>query len=78
MAGLNLGVGGYGSGSASYTPAAVPIAANQATGTTINQQAFGIGTSQTSVGPRTAGFGTVGLGVAGAIVLAWLWWTLPR
>ena len=71
MAGLSLGVGGYGS-------ASLPTAANMPTGTTINQQAFGIGTSQTGAGPRTAGFGTVGLGIAGALVLTWLWWTLPR
>jgi hypothetical protein len=77
MPGLALGVGGYGS-AAGYTPAASPVAANQPDGTTINQKAFGIGTSQTSEGPATAGFGTVGLGLAGAAVLAWLWWTLPR
>lgn len=75
MAGLSLGVGGFGSG---YATAASPVAANSPTGATINQQAFGIGTSQTSSGPKTAGFGTVGLGLAGAIVLTWLWWTLPR
>ncbi|MFZ0665045.1 MAG: hypothetical protein WAM97_04770 [Acidimicrobiales bacterium] len=77
MAGLSLGVGGYGS-AAGYTPAASPVASNQPEGATINQQAFGIGTSQTSSGPSTAGFGTVGLGLAGALVLTWLWWTLPR
>jgi hypothetical protein len=71
MAGLLLGVGGYGA-------AAVPTAANQPTGQTINQAGFGIGTSQTASGPATAGFGTVGLGVAGALVLTWLWYTLPR
>jgi hypothetical protein len=73
MSGLSLGVGGYGNVGSIGTP----TAANMPTGTTINQQAFGIGTSQTS-GPRTAGLGTVGLGVAAALVLTWLWWTLPR
>jgi hypothetical protein len=73
VAGLSLGVGGYGSAAA-----ALPTAANQPEGTSINQAAFGIGSSQTASGPATAGFGTVGLGVAGALVLAWLWWTLPR
>jgi hypothetical protein len=73
--GLSLGVGGYGVG---YASAATPVAANQPDGTTINQKAFGIGTSQTAAGPKTAGFGTVGLGLAGAAVLVWLWWTLPR
>ena len=73
MAGLNLNVGGYG-----YAGAAVPTASNLPEGQTINQAAFGIGTSQTAEGPRTAGFGTVGLGLAGAALLAWLWYTLPR
>jgi hypothetical protein len=76
VAGMSLGVGGY--GGAGYVPAASPVAANQPTGTTINQQAFGIGTSQTGAGPATAGFGCVSLGLAGAAVLTWLWWTLPR
>lgn len=76
MPGLSLGVGGYGS---AMTAASVPSAANQPTGTTINQAAFGIGTSQTdNAGPRTAGYGTVGLGLGCAVVLTWIWWTLPR
>jgi hypothetical protein len=75
MAGLSLNVGGYGSG---YAAAAVPTASNLPTGQTINQAAFGIGTSQSAAGPRTAGWGTVGLGIAGAALLTWLWYTLPR
>jgi hypothetical protein len=78
MAGLTLGVGGYGASASGYIPAATPTAANMPTGTTINQAAFGIGTSQTGTGPKTAGFGTVGLGLAGSAVLVWLWHTLPR
>lgn len=76
MPGLNLNVGGYGAGG--YAPAAVPTASNLPTGQTVNQAAFGIGTSQTAEGPALAGFGTVGLGVAGAALLAYLWYTLPR
>ena len=76
MSGLGLNVGGY--GSAGYVPAASPVAANQPSGATINQQAFGIGTSQTSSGPALAGFGTIGIGVAAAATLWWLWTTLPR
>jgi hypothetical protein len=73
MAGLSLGVGGYGSAGASLPTAANPPSS------TISQAAFGIGTSQTgNSGPRTAGYGTVSLGVLGAIVLTWLWYTLPR
>ena len=73
MAGLALNVGGFGSAGAQ-----IPTAANVPS-STIQQAAFGIGTSQTDdSGPRTAGFGTVGLGIAGAVVLTWLWYTLPR
>ena len=75
MPGLNLNVGGFGYGSA----AALPTASNLPEGQTVNQAAFGIGTSQTDGGgARTAGFGTVGLGIAGAVLIAWLWYTLPR
>lgn len=76
MAGLSLGA--YGRAGGSYAAAAVPTAANQATGTTINQAAFGIGTSQTGAGPRLAGYGCLGSGIIAAGLLAWLWWTLPR
>lgn len=75
MSGMALGVGGFGSG---YASASSPVAANMPTGTTINQQAFGIGNSQTGPGSATAGFGTVWLGIAGAALLTWLWYTLPR
>jgi hypothetical protein len=74
MSGLGLNVGGYGSAGAN-----IPVAANMPTGTTINQQAFGIGTSQTAgQGPATAGFGTVWGAVGAAVVLVYLWQTLPR
>jgi hypothetical protein len=73
MAGLSLGMGG---------PAAwaVPNAAQAPTGpSTIGQKAFGVYSNQTgNAGPRTAAYGTIALGVAGAAVLAWLWWSLPR
>lgn len=78
MAGLNLNVGGYGSAGSAQL-ASVPAAAQSPTGpTTIGTRAFGIGTSQTDVGPRTAGLGTVALGIVGAAVLAYLWYSLPR
>lgn len=72
MAGLSLNVGGYGS-------AAVPAAANQpaASGATIGQQAFGV-TTGASRGNTLATYGSVGLGLAGAAVLVWLWYSLPR
>ncbi len=74
MSGLNLGASGFGG---AYASASVPVASNMPTGTTISQAAYGIQSGSGS-GPGTAGFGTVGLGVAGALVLAWLWYTLPR
>lgn len=73
MAGLNLGVGarGYiGAGS-------LPDAANSPTGTTIAQKAFGITASADSAGARAAN-GTLIIGAAATVLLAWLWWTLPR
>lgn len=75
--GLQLGIGAYGRATSGYAPAAVPSAANQPTGTTISQQAFGIKTAS-DAGPRTAGLGTAGAGLVCAVLLAALWWTLPR
>jgi hypothetical protein len=58
---------------------AVPHAAGASPGApTISQQAFGTYSQNSNTGASTAGFGTVGLGIAGAVVLAWLWWSLPR
>lgn len=76
MAGLTLGVGGY--GALGNATGALPVAANQPSGTTIGQKAFGIGTGQTATGPRTAGWGTMGIGIACTLALVWLWHTLPR
>jgi len=78
MAGLALNVGGYGSAGAANL-ASVPAQAGVSPGApSITQRAFGIGTSQTEGGPSTAGYGTTALGIAGAALLCWLWWTLPR
>lgn len=71
MAGLNLNVGGYGSAGA----AKLPYAAN-APSSTISQKAFGITTGPSL--SRVPAYGSVGLGVAGAAVLVWLWYSLPR
>lgn len=74
MAGLALGV--YGRG---MNQAAVPVASGVSPGApTISTKAFGIYSQQTGTGARTAGFGTVALGLAGAAVLVWLWYSLPR
>lgn len=75
MSGLSLGTGGYGSFQAASLPAQ---AGNPAGPSTIGAKAFGITTSQTDVGPRTAGFGAVALGIAGAAILVYLWYSLPR
>lgn len=79
MSGLQLAAGGFGRASA-FTGArgTMPTAANQPTGTTINQAAFGIRNGTDGCGPATAGFGTAAAGVGAALVLAWLWWSLPR
>lgn len=74
MAGLSLGVGGY--GGAGYIPAAVPVASNSAS-SNISQAAFGISSGGMG-GPRTAGLGTVGVAIGATAVLVWLWYTLPR
>jgi hypothetical protein len=71
--GLGLNVGGYG-----YAGAAVPTAASNPGSATVSQVAFGIGTSQTAAGPRTAAFGTMAAGAAGVAVLIFLWYSLPR
>ena len=75
MAGLSLGVYGR-----SMPQGAVPAAAGVAPGApTISSKAFGIYSQQGgNVGPRTAGFGTVALGLAGAAVLVYLCYSLPR
>jgi hypothetical protein len=73
--GLGLQMGAFGSG---YASAAVPTATSNPGSATVSQAAFGIGTSQTAGGPRTAGFGTMAAGAAGVAVLLFLWYSLPR
>lgn len=70
MVGLNLG--GY-----TATAAQPPSAAGA---TTIAQTAYGTGSSPSggANGPTTARNGTLVLGLAGAAVLVFLWYSLPR
>lgn len=77
MSGLNLSVGAYGGG---MSQGAVPYAAGVSPGApTISQKAFGVFSQQSgAIGPRTAGMGAVALGIAGAAVLVFLWYSLPR
>jgi hypothetical protein len=68
MAGLSLQTGFR------VFPAAPPSAA----GTTITQNAYGPSSGADEGGPKTAGFGTVGAGVAAIVILAFVWYSLPR
>jgi len=72
MPGLGLNVGGFGA-----IGTAVPAAASQSGSMTVGQQASGIYSSQTP-GPTTAGYGALALGTVAAVLLAYIWWTLPR
>ena len=47
---------------------------------TISDRAYGInsGLGSADGGPNTAGFGTISIGVLGAVVLVFLWYSLPR
>lgn len=76
MSGLGLTVGGYGGGTlGSGYNGALPTAANNPS-STISQQAFGITTG--GAGRSTAANGSLATGAAAALLLAWLWWSLPR
>jgi len=69
--GASIFAGGYGN-------AAVPSAAQQATGpSTIGQQAFGIVAGDTGC-PRTAGAAIMGGGALALGLLVFIWWSLPR
>lgn len=70
MAGLNLRGGGGGSGFTA-TAAAPPSMA----GTTATQQAYG---TAYGPGPSTAKNGAVIAGIAGAALLLFMWYSLPR
>lgn len=74
MSGLSLNVGGYG-GARGSAAAGLPYAANNPS-STISQKAFGIQAGAT--GSRVPAYGSVGVGLLGAAVLVWLWYSLPR
>lgn len=74
MAGLSLR-GSSAAPSAGPMFTATAAAPPSASGTTATQQAYGTAPSQ---GPATAARGAVISGVAGAAVLLFLWYTLPR
>jgi hypothetical protein len=72
MAGLLLTGGGNAGVQASASGGSGPA--------TISDRAYGInsGLGTGDGGPKTAGFGTVATGVGGALVLLFLWYSLPR
>jgi len=61
-------------------PGMLPKAAGVGPGApTISTAAFGVYSQQApGIGPRTAGLGTVALGLIGAGIMLYLWWSLPR
>lgn len=76
MAGLSLSTGiRAGANYSPMTPAAAtpPTARN-----TIAQAAYGINGSGANYGPRTAGYGSVGVGLVSIGLLIFIWWSLPR
>ena len=77
MAGLSLGMGAYGG---QMSQGGMPVQAGVSPGSpTISRLGFGTYSQQSgAIGPRTAGFGTVALAIAGAAVLLFLWNSLPR
>lgn len=76
MPGLSLRAG---AGSFGGNPT-VPVPAGQPTGPaggSSTSAAFGIGTAG-AAGGRTAALGAGITGTAAALILLWLWWSLPR
>jgi len=76
---LNTGLGAsvFGGGfDGAMTPTATP-ASPQASGLTVGQKAFGI-TAGGGMGPRTAAYGTIGLGGFAVAAMIFIWWSLPR
>lgn len=78
MSGLNLrGAGGVGNTAADSSFTAVPASPPSMSGTTATQQAYGTAPAG-SQGPSTARNGTIIAGVAGTLVILFMWNSLPR
>jgi len=76
MAGLSLRAG---AGVGASSPL-LPVPAGQPTGPaggSATSAAFGIGVSG-AAGARTAAIGAGLAGAGAALILLWLWWSLPR
>lgn len=77
MPGMSLKTGLQVGGS--YTPLTPASTTAPSARPTIAQQAYGIaGAGVSGTGPRTAAYGSVGLGMVAVVVLGFLWWSLPR
>lgn len=82
MAGMSLGsplAGGLVYKGPMFVPAAQPAGSTQ-TGqaTTLATRAYGITAGPQGGGPRTAHYGVVGVGLAGAALLLCIYFSLPR
>jgi hypothetical protein len=76
MPGLSLG---FSTGAAIPSASLPPSYAQEPTSQTISARAYGITSGGASTGPgHSAMYGSVGVSVAAATFLVWLWWTLPR
>jgi hypothetical protein len=76
MAGLSLRTGLSAGGT--YQPM-TPASAQASTSLgTVGQKAYGISGTGTSIGPKTAGVGSVSTGCLALAALVFLWWSLPR
>ena len=73
MAGLSMGMGGFGG---QVTATALPNAASQPGSMTVTQAAFGI--TAGAGGDDWAAKGSLVAGVVGAALLVFLWHSLPR
>lgn len=79
MAGLLLNAGVRAGSNANYSPltpaSASPASSNSGS---IAQQAYGITGSGVDNERKTAGYGSVGVGIAAIAIMVYLWWSLPR
>lgn len=73
MAGLNLNL----TGSAGVAAALPPSAAGTSSGASLSSRAYGVGAA-TDPGPKTAGYGSVGIAVGAIALMLFLYQSLPR
>lgn len=71
---LNMGAGVRGS----YTPLTPASAMTPSSSSSIASKAYGVSGSGQAVGPKTAGLGSVGVGMLSIGLMVFIWWSLPR